>query len=120
MSISTDTVFVHKAWHDNSPAIKQITFPMVSDKTAELCKLFGTYLPSEGLSLRGTFLIDPDGKLVTSEIHDNSIGRSGRELLRKLRAAKFVRDNKGINVCPASWEPGDDTLKPGMDLVGKI
>lgn len=119
-SVSTDTVFVHKAWHDNSPAIKKITFPMVSDATGALSELFGTYIKSEGLSLRGTFLVDPDGKLVTMEIHDNSIGRSGKELLRKLQAAKFVREHGNLNVCPASWEPGDETLKPGMDLVGKI
>ena len=120
MSVSTDTVFVHKAWHDNSPAIKTITFPMVADPTGELCQLFGTYISKEGLSLRGTFIIDPDGVVKTIEIHDNSIGRSGKELLRKLRAAKFVRDNHGAQVCPASWEPGSDTLTPGMDLVGKI
>lgn len=119
-SVSTDTVFVHKAWHDNSPAIGKITFPMVADPTGELSKLFGTYITKEGLSLRGTFIIDPDGKLVTMEIHDNAIGRSAKELLRKLRAAKFIRDNHGVQVCPASWEPGDDTLTPGMDLVGKI
>ena len=119
-SVSTDTVFVHKAWHDNSPAIGKITFPMVADPTGDLAKLFGVYIPTEGLALRGTFIVDPDGKLLTMEIHDNSIGRSGKELLRKLRAAKFVRDNHGAQVCPASWEPGSDTLTPGMDLVGKI
>lgn len=120
MSVSTDTVFVHKAWHDNSPAIGTITFPMVADPTGELSQLFGTYIPSEGLSLRGTFIIDPDGVLKTIEINDNAIGRSGKELLRKVRAAKFIRDNNGVQVCPASWEPGDETLTPGMDLVGKI
>ena len=119
-SVSTDTVFVHKAWHDNSPAIGKITFPMIADPTGELCQLFGTYIVSEGLSLRGTFLIDPDGVLKTIEIHDNAIGRNGKELLRKLKAAKFIRDNHGAQVCPASWEPGEDTLTPGMDLVGKI
>ena len=119
-SVSTDTVFVHKAWHDNSPAIGKITFPMVADPTGELCQLFGTYIASEGLSLRGTFLVDPDGVLKTIEIHDNAIGRNGKELLRKLKAAKFIRDNHGAQVCPASWEPGEDTLTPGMDLVGKI
>lgn len=120
LSVSTDTVFVHKAWHDNSEAIKKITFPMIADTTGELSQLFGTYIEQEGLSLRGTFIIDPDGVLKTIEIHDNSIGRSGKELLRKLQAAKFIRDNNGVQVCPASWNPGDDTLKPGMDLVGKI
>lgn len=120
MSVSCDTVFVHKAWHDNSPAIKNITFPMISDTTGEISQLFGVYIPSEGLSLRGTFIIDPDGVLKTIEVNDNSIGRSGKELLRKLKAAKFIRDNHGLQVCPASWEPGDETLTPGMDLVGKI
>jgi peroxiredoxin (alkyl hydroperoxide reductase subunit C) len=119
-SVSTDTVFVHKAWHDHSPAIAKISFPMVADPTGSLCKLFGTYIESEGLSLRGTFIVDPDGKLIASEINDNSIGRNSKELLRKLRAAKFIRDHGNVNVCPASWEPGDDTLTPGMDLVGKI
>ncbi len=120
MSISCDTVFVHKAWHDNSPAIKNITFPMISDTTGDLSQLFGVYIPNEGLSLRGTFIIDPDGVLKTIEVNDNSIGRSGKELLRKLKAAKFIRDNHGLQVCPASWEPGDAPLTPGMDLVGKI
>lgn len=119
-SVSTDTVFVHKAWHDHSPAIAKIQFPMVADPTARLCKLFGTYIEQEGLSLRGTFIVDPDNVLKAYEIHDNAIGRSGKELLRKLRAAKFVRDHGNSNVCPASWEPGDETLTPGMDLVGKI
>lgn len=119
-SVSTDTVFVHKAWHDHSPAIKKIEFPMIADTTGAISKLFGTYIENEGLSLRGSFIIDPDGILRTIEIHDNSIGRSGKELLRKLQAAKFIRDNNGVQVCPAGWNPGDDTLKPGMDLVGKI
>ena len=119
MSISTDTAFVHKAWHDASPAISKITYPMLADPTGKIAKLFGTYIEEEGLSLRGTFIIDPDGVLKTIEIHDNNIGRSGKEMLRKLEAAKFVRENKG-NVCPASWEPGEETLKPGVDLIGKI
>lgn len=119
LSVSTDTVFVHKAWHDHSPAIKKIVFPMLADPTAALSKLFGVYIENEGLARRGTFIVDPDNIVRTVEIHDNSIGRSGKELLRKLRAAKFVREHGG-NVCPASWEPGEETLKPGMDLVGKI
>lgn len=93
---------------------------MAADPTGNLCREFGTYIDSEGLSLRASFIIDPDGKLIAYEIHDNSIGRSIDEILRKLQAAKFVRDNDGILVCPASWHPGDKTLKPGADLVGKI
>ena len=123
LSVSTDTVFVHKAWHDNSDAIKKVKFPMVADPTGALSKLFGTYIftgGDAGLSLRGTFIIDPEGIVKTIEINDNSVGRSAKETLRKLRAAKFVYDNGGVQVCPASWEPGDKTLEPGMDLVGKI
>lgn len=119
LSVSTDTVFCHKAWHDNSETIKKIRFPMAADPTGEICKAFGTYIEEEGLSLRGSFVIDPDGVLKAFELHDNSIGRSADELLRKLKAAQFVRQNGG-EVCPANWQPGKETLKPGLDLVGKI
>lgn len=119
LSVSTDTVYVHKAWHDVSPAIKKIQFPMVADPTGNLCREFGTYIDDAGLSLRGSFIIDPDGVLKCADVHDNSIGRSGAEILRKVQAAKFVRENKG-EVCPANWKPGAKTLKPGLDLVGKI
>ena len=119
MSVSTDTVFVHKAWHDQSPAIGKISYPMAADPTGKLCRYFDTYLEHEGLSLRGTFIIDPDGVLKAMEIHDNSIGRSAEEILRKLQAAVFVRGHEG-EVCPANWRPGRKTLKPGLDLVGKI
>ena len=119
LSVSTDTVFVHKAWHDQSPLIKKIQYPMGADPNHTLCRAFGTHIEKEGLSLRATFIIDPDGVLKSMEIHDNSIGRSAREILRKLQAAKFVRENPN-QVCPASWEPGKETLKPGLDLVGKL
>lgn len=119
LSVSTDTVFVHKAWHDHSNAIAKIKYPMLADPTGNICKEFGTYIDNEGLSLRGSFIIDPEGILKAYELHDNSIGRSAKELLRKLQAAKFVRESHG-QVCPASWEPGKKTLKPGLDLVGKI
>lgn len=119
ISVSTDTVFTHKAWHDSSKAIGKIKFLMAADPNGKLAKMFGVYLEDEGLALRGSFIIDPEGELKTIEINHNDIGRSGKELLRKLRAAKFVAEHGG-NVCPASWEPGDETLEPGMDLVGKI
>ena len=119
LSVSTDTVFTHKAWHDTSPAIAKVKFPMLADPTGTFCRQFGTYIEKEGLSLRGTFIIDPDGILKSIEINDNSIGRSADELLRKLQAAKFVREHKG-KVCPANWHPGDKTLEPGLGLVGKI
>ena len=119
LSVSTDTVFVHKAWHDTSAAIKQIRYPMVADPTGNMCREFGTYIEKEGLSLRGSFIVDPDGVLQTIEIHANNVGRSAAELLRKLQAAKFVREHGG-EVCPANWKPGAKTLHPGLDLVGKI
>lgn len=119
MSVSTDTEFVHKAWHDHSPTIKHIQFPMLADPAGELSTVLGVYIRDEGLALRGTFLIDPDGIITAYEVHDNSIGRSASELLRKLQAAKFVREHSG-QVCPASWKPGAETLTPGVDLVGKI
>lgn len=119
LSVSTDTAYVHKAWHDSSPTINKIKFPMVADPTGEISKAFGTYIDEEGLSLRGTFIIDPTGILKSFEIHDNSIGRNIKEVLRKLQAAIYVYGHEG-EVCPASWEPGKETLKPGMDLVGKI
>jgi len=119
LSVSTDTVFVHKVWHDNSPSIRKIQFPMVADPNGEICKAYGTYIAGEGLSYRATFLIDPDGILKWFEIHDNSIGRSTKEIIRKIKAAQYVRTHGG-EVCPVNWEPGGKTLRPGLELVGKI
>lgn len=119
ISVSTDTAFVHKAWHDHSETIKKIKFPMLADPAARVCKAYWTLIENEGLSLRATFIIDPEGVIKAFEFHDNDIGRSIKELLRKLQAAQFVKKNKG-QVCPMNWEPGSTTLKPGMDLVGKI
>lgn len=119
LCVSTDTVFVHKAWHDASDAIGKVDYPMVADPTGRLCRAFGTYIEDVGLSLRSSFVIDPEGTLKTIEIHDNSIGRSAKELLRKLSAAQFVAEH-GDQVCSANWEPGSNTFKPGLDLVGKI
>lgn len=118
-SVSTDKTFTHKAWHNASAAIKKIKYPMVADPTGDITRLFGVMVESEGVALRGTFIVDPDGILRTMEIHDNSIGRSAQETLRKLRAAKFVREHGG-EVCPAAWEPGKDTLTPSLGLVGEI
>lgn len=119
LSVSIDTVYVHKAWHDTSEAIKDIQFPMVADPTKNWCQTFGTLNEAEGLSYRATFIIDPAGMLKVMEIHDNSIGRSSKEILRKLKAAQFTYEH-GDQVCPASWEEGDPTLKPSLNLVGKI
>lgn len=119
ISVSTDTVFCHKAWHDSSPAIGKIEYPMASDANHMLSEAFGVLIQDEGMALRGTFVINPEGEIVLAEINDNSIGRSASELLRKLKAAKFVAEHDG-QVCPASWAAGQDTLEPGLDLIGKI
>ena len=127
ISVSVDTVFAHKAWHDTSAAIKQITYPMAADPSGKLAEAFGVLIegngpeltPDEGLAMRGTFIIDPTGTLRAMEINDNSMGRKAAETLRKLQMAQYVETHKG-QVCPASWEPGDDTLEPGLGLVGKL
>ncbi len=119
LSVSTDTAFVHKAWHDNSEAIKKIKYPMLADPGGKLCRTFGTYAEDEGHSLRATYIIDPDGVVKSVDMHDNSIGRSIKEIIRRLQAAKFVREHKG-KVCPASWQPGEDVIEESTDMVGKI
>lgn len=118
VSVSTDTVFVHKAWHDASESIKKIEFPMAADTSHELSRAFGV-LRDSGLSDRASFIIDPEGTIQAVELTAEGIGRNASELLRKLQAAKFVHEH-GDKVCPANWKPGGDTLNPGMDLVGKI
>ncbi len=118
-SISTDTHYAHKAWADASDTIAKIKFPMLADPTGKLSKQFEVYLEDEGVALRGTFIINPEGEIKVYEIHDLGIGRSAAELLRKVQAAQFVAAH-GDQVCPASWKPGEETLKPGLDLIGKI
>ncbi len=118
-SVSTDTHFVHKAWHDASETIKKIKYPMLADPTGTLSRAFGVHIEEEGLAYRGTFVVAPDGSIKLAEVHDNGIGRNADELLRKVQAAQFVASHPG-EVCPAKWKPGASTLKPGLDLVGKI
>ncbi len=118
-SVSTDTHFTHKAWHDASETIKKIRYPMLADPTGHLARHFGVYIEEEGLAYRGTFLINPEGLIKLSEVNDNGIGRNADELVRKVQAAQFVATHPG-EVCPAKWTPGASTLKPGLDLVGKI
>lgn len=118
-SVSTDTHFVHKAWHDASDTIKKIKFPMLADPTGLLSRAFGVHIEEEGLAYRGTFLINPDGLIKIAEVQDNGIGRNSDELVRKVQAAQFVASHPG-EVCPAKWQPGDKTLKPSLNLIGKI
>ena len=118
-SVSTDTHFAHKAWHDTSPAIGKVKYTMVGDPTATLARNFDVLIEEEGLALRGTFVINPEGQIKLCEIHDNGIGRDASELLRKVKAAEYVAAHPN-EVCPAKWEEGQETLKPSLDLVGKI
>jgi NADH-dependent peroxiredoxin subunit C len=118
-SVSTDTHFTHKAWHDASDTIKKIKYPMIGDPTGAITRNFDVMIEEEGLALRGTFVINPEGEIKVAEIHDLGIGRDARELLRKVQAAQYVASHPG-EVCPAKWTPGDATLAPSLDLVGKI
>ncbi|MDP3732319.1 MAG: peroxiredoxin [Candidatus Omnitrophota bacterium] len=119
ISISTDTHYVHYAWQSAEKLLSDIKYPMAADPTHNLSKTFGVYDEASGLALRGTFIIDPDGKLVASEVNYFPVGRNSDELLRRLRAFKYVRENPA-QVCPAKWQPGGKTLMPGKDLVGKV
>jgi len=118
-SVSTDTHFVHKAWADASKTIAKVKFPMLGDPTGALARMFDVMIEEEGLALRGTFVVNPEGEIKVAEIHDLGIGRNASELLRKVQAAQYVATHDG-EVCPAKWTPGDETLTPGLDLVGKI
>lgn len=118
-SVSCDTHFVHKAWHDASDSIKKIKYTMLADPLGTLAKGFGVYIEEEGMAYRGTFVVNPEGKIKVVELNDNNIGRDASELLRKVEAAQFVASHDG-EVCPAKWKKGESTLKPSIDLVGKI
>ena len=119
VSVSTDTHYVHYAWQNSEKLLANIKYPMAADPTHIVSKSFGVYDETTGLALRGTFIIDPDGKLVASEVNYFPVGRNSDELLRKLKAFKYVRENPA-QVCPAKWQPGKKTLTPGKDLVGKV
>lgn len=118
-AVSTDTHFTHKAWHGSSETIKKIQYVMVGDPTGALSRNFGVMIEDAGLAERGTFVIDPSGKIQLIEVNAGGIGRNAQELLRKLKAAQYVASHPG-EVCPAKWEEGQATLAPSLDLVGKI
>ncbi len=118
-SVSTDTHFTHKAWHDTSDTIQKIKYPMIGDPTGAITRNFGVMIESDGLADRGTFVIDPDGRIQIVEINAGGVGRDARELLRKVKAAQYVAAHPG-EVCPAKWKEGEATLTPSLDLVGKI
>lgn len=118
-SVSCDSHFVHKAWHDASDSIKKIKYPMLADPRGDLARAFGVMIEDAGMAYRGTFVVNPEGQIKIVEMHDSGIGRDASELMRKVQAAQFVASHEG-EVCPAKWKQGDATLKPSIDLVGKI
>jgi peroxiredoxin len=118
-SVSTDTHFTHKAWHDSSDSIRKINYVMIGDPTGVISRNFGVMIEEAGLAERGTFVIDPQGKIQIIEINAGGIGRDASELLRKVKAAQYVATHPG-EVCPAKWKEGEATLAPSLDLVGKI
>ncbi|MCS6786224.1 MAG: alkyl hydroperoxide reductase subunit C [Thiobacillaceae bacterium] len=118
-AVSTDTHYTHKAWHDTSPTIARVRFPMVGDPAGVLARAFGVLNEAEGLAERGSFIIDPQGRIQVVEITASGIGRDARELLRKLEAAQYVAAHPG-EVCPAGWQQGAPTLAPSAELVGKL
>ncbi len=118
-SVSCDTHFVHKAWHDASERIRKIRYPMLADPTHALARDFDVYIEAEGMAERGTFVINPEGRIVAYEVIEGSVGRNADELLRRVQACQFVAAHHG-EVCPARWQPGAQTLKPGPDLVGRL
>ena len=118
-SVSCDTHFVHKAWHDTSKRIQKIQYPMLADPTATLAKDLDVYIEADGLAERGTFILNPEGKVVAYEVIAGNVGRNSDELLRRVQASQFVAEH-GDEVCPAKWQPGEETLKPSLDLVGML
>ena len=118
-SVSCDTHFVHKAWHDSSDRINHVTYPMIGDPNGQLTKMFSLYSPADGMAERGTIVINPEGKVASYEVVSDNIGRNAEELIRKVAASQFVYEH-GDQVCPAKWKPGAETLKPTFDLVGKL
>jgi len=118
-SVSTDTHFTHKAWHDTSDTIGKINYPMIGDPTGQITRNFGVMIEEAGLAERGTFVIDPEGKIQIIEINAGGIGRDAGELVRKIKAAQYIAAHPG-EVCPAKWKEGEETLAPSLDLVGKI
>ena len=118
-SVSCDTHFVHKAWADASETIKKIHYPMLADPTAALAEAFDVYIEAEGQAERGSFIVNPEGKIVAYEVIAGNVGRNADELFRRVQASQFVAEH-GDQVCPAKWKPGADTLKPSLDLVGLL
>ena len=118
-SVSCDSHFVHKAWHDASDTNKKIKYPMLADPTGRLARDFEVMIEADGMAERGSFIVNPEGRIVAYEVIAGNVGRNADELYRRVQASQFVAEH-GDQVCPAKWQPGAETLKPSLDLVGLI
>ncbi len=118
-AVSCDTHFVHKAWHDVSDTIKKLQYPMLADPTGALARDFQVMIEADGMAERGSFIVNPEGKIVAYEVTAGNVGRNAEELFRRVQASQFVAEH-GDEVCPAKWQPGAETLKPSLDLVGLL
>ena len=118
-SVSCDTHYVHKAWHDASERIQKIQYPMLADPTGKLARDFDVMIEEDGVAERASFIVNPEGKIVAYEVIAGNVGRNADELFRRVQASQFVAQH-GDEVCPAKWKPGAETLKPSLDLVGLI
>ncbi|RLJ71311.1 peroxiredoxin (alkyl hydroperoxide reductase subunit C) [Hydrogenivirga caldilitoris] len=119
ISVSTDTKYVHLAWHQSEKLLENVTYPMGADPTGKIARMFGVYDEDTGLALRGTFIINPDGVLVGSEVNFYNVGRNAEELVRKMKANVYLMSHPD-EACPAKWEPGRKTLKPSEEIVGRV
>lgn len=111
VSVSTDSVYVHRAWQKNTESLKDVRYPMVSDRAGKLCRYLRALNEDQGAAVRATFIFNPEGQIFAYEFHHDSIGRSADELLRKLNAAQAVREGSG-GMCPAGWKPGEQMVHP--------
>lgn len=118
-SVSTDSHFVHKAWADATDTIGKIKYPMLADPSGKISRFFGVLDEEAGQAYRGSFIVNPEGEIKSYEINDMGIGRNAEEIVRKLEASQFVAEH-GDKVCPANWKPGEETIAPSLDLIGKI
>ena len=118
-AVSCDTQWVHKAWHDSNEKIGKVNYPMLADPTATLARDLDMYNETTGLAERGDFILDPEGRVVAYEVISSNVGRDADEILRRVKASQFVYEHSD-QVCPAKWEPGEETIKPSLDLVGEL
>ena len=119
VAVSTDTKFAHMVWRNTEPLLKNVRYTLAADTNGVVSRLFNVYDAATGLALRGTFIINPEGKLVSSEVNFYNVGRNAEELTRKMEANVHLMAHPA-EACPAKWTPGAKTLRPGKEIVGNV